>query len=47
MKSLIIPLFDFANGAFMMIGIFALVILGLVGAVMMLMNSDKKKKEND
>lgn len=47
MKSLVLPLFDFANGAFMMIGIFTLVILGLVGAVMMMMNSDKKKKGND
>lgn len=47
MKSLVLPLFDFANGAFVMIAIFSLVILGLVGAVMMMMNSDKKKKGND
>ena len=29
-----------------MIGVFLLVILGLVGAVMMMMNSDKKKKND-
>lgn len=46
MKSLILPLFDFTNGAFIMIGVFLLVILGLVGAVMMMMNSDKKKKND-
>lgn len=46
MKSLVLPLFDFANGAFVMIAIFSLVILGLVGAVMMMMNSDKKKKND-
>ncbi|MBD3723306.1 MAG: hypothetical protein IE891_00590 [Flavobacteriaceae bacterium] len=46
MKSLILPLFDFANGAAMMIVVFSLVILGLVGAVFMMMNSDKKKKND-
>ncbi len=46
MKNLFLPLFDFNNGAFIMIGIFSLVILGLVGAVMFLMNTDKKKKND-
>jgi phosphotransferase system glucose/maltose/N-acetylglucosamine-specific IIC component len=46
MKNLVLPLFDFNNGAFIMIGIFTLVIIGLVGAVMMMMNSDKKKKND-
>jgi len=45
MKNLFIPLFNFNNGAFIMIVIFALVILGLVGAVMFMMNSDKKKND--
>ncbi|MCO6176220.1 hypothetical protein NHF50_14310 [Flavobacterium sp. NRK F10] len=47
MKSLLISLFNFNNGAFIMVVVFALVILGLVGAVMFMMNSDKKKKGND
>ena len=46
MKNLFLPLFDFNNGAFIMIGIFSLVIFGLVGAVMFLMNTDKKKKND-
>lgn len=44
MKNLFIPLFDFNNGAFIMIVIFGLVILGLVGVVLLMMNSDKNKK---
>ncbi|WP_430400682.1 hypothetical protein [Flavobacterium sp.] len=47
MRNLFIPLVNWGNGAFIMIVIFSLVILGLVGAVMLLMNTDKKKKEND
>lgn len=46
MKNLAIPLFNFGNGAFIMIVIFGLVILGLIAAVFFLMNTDKKKKEN-
>lgn len=46
MRNLIIPLFDFNNGAFIMIGVFALVIIGLLGAVMFMMNTDKKKKND-
>jgi hypothetical protein len=45
MANLILPLYSWGNGAFIMIGVFSLVILGLVGAVIFLMNSDKKKKE--
>ena len=46
MKNLFFPLFNFNNGAFIMIGIFSLVTLGLVGAVMFMMNTDKKKKND-
>ncbi len=43
MTKIFTPLFDFNNGAFIMIGIFALVIIGLIAGVMLLMNGDKKK----
>lgn len=43
MNELILPLFSWNNGAFIMIGVFALVILGLVGVVLMMMNSNNKK----
>lgn len=43
MKLSSIALYSWDNGAFIMIGIFVLVILGLVGAVMMMMNSKNKK----
>jgi hypothetical protein len=46
MKNLFIPLFDFNNGAFIIIGIFSLVIIGLVGPVMFMMKTDKKKKND-
>jgi hypothetical protein len=46
MANLFVPLYSHSNGAFIMIAIFALVILGLVGAVMLMMNSDKKKKND-
>lgn len=46
MKNLFISLFDFNNGAFIMIGVFALVIIGIIGAVMFMMNTDKKKKND-
>lgn len=46
MKYNILPLFDFTNGAFIMIVVFSLVILGLIGAVYLLMNTDKKKKND-
>ncbi|MFN3908920.1 MAG: hypothetical protein ACK4JX_07805 [Flavobacterium sp.] len=38
-----IPLFDFKNGAFIMIVVFGLVIAGLVGAVWLMMNQKPKK----
>lgn len=47
MKNYILPLYSWGNGAFIMIIIFSLVILGLVGAVYLLMNTDKKKKEKE
>ena len=46
MANLLLPLYSWGNGAFIMIAIFAIVILGLVGAVMLMMNSDKKKKND-
>jgi hypothetical protein len=46
MINLVVPLYSWGNGAFIMIVIFLLVILGLVGAVMFMMNTDKKKKND-
>jgi hypothetical protein len=43
MTNLFSPLYSFDNGAFVMIGVFALVIIGIIAAVMMMMGSDKKK----
>lgn len=45
MTQLNIPLYSWDNGAFIMIGIFGLVIAGLVGIIMLMANGDKKKKE--
>ena len=36
-------LFSWDNGTFIMIVVFGLVIIGIVGAVIIMMNSDKKK----
>ena len=36
-------LFSWNNGSFIMIVVFGLVIIGLVAAVLIMMNSDKKK----
>jgi hypothetical protein len=41
-----LPLFSFENGAFIMIGVFSLVIIGLVAVVLFMMNTDKKKKSD-
>lgn len=41
-----LPLFSFSNGAFIMIGVFALVIIGLVVAVMIMMANGNKKKND-
>jgi hypothetical protein len=38
-----IALYSWENGSFIMIGIFGVVIVALVGGVMLMMNSDKKK----
>ncbi len=46
MINLILPFYSWGNGAFIMIFVFGLVILGLVGAVILMMNSDKKKKDD-
>jgi hypothetical protein len=45
MNKLFLPLYSWDNGAFIMIGIFALVIIGLVAAIFLLMGTDKKKKD--
>ena len=41
MKFLNIPLVSWTNGT-IMIGVFALVVIGLVATIFLLMNSDKK-----
>ncbi len=46
MANLLLPLYSHSNGAFIMIIVFLLVILGLVGAVMLMMNSHKNKKND-
>jgi len=45
MKNLALPLYSWENGAFIMIVVFGLVIAGLIGIIMLMMNSDKKKKD--
>ena len=45
MTKLAFPLYSWDNGAFIMIGIFALVIIGLVGFIMVMMNSKNKKND--
>jgi hypothetical protein len=45
MINLMLPLYSHQNGTFIMVGVFALVIIGLIGAVFLLMGSDKKKKD--
>jgi hypothetical protein len=44
MNKLIVPLYSWENGDFIMIGIFALVIIGLVGAIFLMLGSNKNKK---
>ena len=39
-----LSLYSWENGSFIMIVVFGLVIIGLIAAVFMMMNSDKKKK---
>jgi hypothetical protein len=43
MRFLSLPLVSWTNGT-IMIGVFALVVVGLIVAVFLLMNSDKKAK---
>ncbi|MGL2964408.1 hypothetical protein ACSVH2_11365 [Flavobacterium sp. RSB2_4_14] len=45
MNNLMLPLYSHENGSFIMIGVFALVIIGLIGAVFLMMGSDTKKKD--
>lgn len=42
MAFLSIPMYSWENGAFIMIGVFALVIITLVGAIFLMMNGNKK-----
>jgi hypothetical protein len=42
MALLSIPMYSWENGAFIMIGVFALVIIALVGAIFLIMNGNKK-----
>ncbi|WP_298117005.1 hypothetical protein [Flavobacterium sp.] len=45
MYNLMLPLYSHDNGTFIMIGVFALVIIGLIGIVLLMMGSDKNKKD--
>jgi len=45
MTFLNIPLYSWENGAFIMIGIFALVIFALVSAIFLMMNGKNKKND--
>ncbi|WP_395061581.1 hypothetical protein [Flavobacterium sp.] len=45
MNKLFLPLYSWNNGAFIMIVIFALVIIGLIGALFLMMGSGKNKKD--
>lgn len=47
MTQLSLPLYNFTNGAFIMIVVFGLVIIGLIAGVYLMMNSDKKKKSEE
>lgn len=45
MIQIVHPLYSWDNGAFIMIGVFAVVIIGLISAIFLMMGSNKKKKE--
>jgi len=45
MNKIFLPLYSWDNGAFIMIAIFALVIIGLIGAIFLMMGSNKNKKD--
>ena len=46
MNKIDLPLYSHDNGTFIMIGVFALVIIGLVADVLLMMGNDKKKKND-
>lgn len=45
MTKLAHPLYSWDNGAFIMIGVFALVIIGIIGFVIAMINSKNKKND--
>ncbi|WP_290831645.1 hypothetical protein [Flavobacterium sp.] len=45
MIQIVHPLYSWDNGAFIMVGVFSLVIIGLVSAIFLMMGSNKKKKD--
>jgi hypothetical protein len=45
MISLNISLYSWDNGAFIMIGVFAIVVIAIVGAVLVIINSKNKKND--
>lgn len=45
MNKLIFPLYSHENGSIIMIGVFALVIAGLVIAVLLMIGNSKNKKD--
>lgn len=45
MLTRILPLYSWDNGAFVMIAIFGLVIIGLIGAVLLMASGSKNKKD--
>lgn len=45
MKKLFLPLYSWDNGAFIMVGVFTLVIIGLLAAIYFMMNSKNKKND--
>lgn len=47
MTQINIPLYNYTNGAFIMIVIFALVIIGIIAGVYLMMNNDSSKKRDN
>jgi len=45
MKNLMLPLYSHDNGSIIMIGVFSLVVVGLVVAVLLMMGNSKNKKD--
>ena len=46
MNRLVVPFYSHVNGTFIMIGVFALVIIGIIEVVFLMMKSDKRKKND-